>query len=57
MELPKVELTLYDFELPIVEDIVLECELLDVQLPDLTTGLPTLDVKLPVLEAVELPIV
>lgn len=57
MELPKVELTLYDFELPIVEDIVLECELLDVQLPDLTTGLPTLDVELPVLESVELPIV
>ena len=55
MELPKVELTLHDFELLIVEDFVLECDPLDVQLPDLTTGLPTLDVELPVLEAVELP--
>lgn len=57
MELPKVELTLHDFELLIVEDFVLECEPLDVQLPDLTTGLPTLDVELPALEAVELPTV
>ena len=47
MELTKVELTLYDLELPIVEDFVLECEPLDVQLPDFTTGLPTLDVELP----------